>query len=214
MKTLVAIPCGDMVHTDFVRALMSMRMTGEVQITWAQGSLIYDARNQLCEIALNGGFERVLWLDSDMQFQPDLFERLHARLDEGKELVSGLYFTRKTPVEPVAYKTLLISHEKQWPQPHIAKVDAWGDEPMQISGCGFGAVMTSTELLARVRKEYGTPFTPINNLGEDLAFCWKASQLGADLWLDPTIKCGHVGLALYTEETFRAIQASKKEVIE
>ena len=86
MKTLIAIPCMDMIHADFVRALLSLEIFGEVQYTFAQSSLIYDARNQLAEIAVKGGFDRVLWLDSDMQFPASTFRRLHEHLDLGAEI--------------------------------------------------------------------------------------------------------------------------------
>ena len=49
MKTLIAIPCMDMIHADFVRSLLSMEINGQAQYTFAQSSLIYDARNQLAE---------------------------------------------------------------------------------------------------------------------------------------------------------------------
>lgn len=60
MRTLIAIPCGDSCPTDFLRSLLSLEIVGEAQFTFAQGSLVYDARNKLCSIALDGGFDRVL----------------------------------------------------------------------------------------------------------------------------------------------------------
>ena len=90
----------DMVHAAFTRSLVGMRISGEVQFSFIQGSLVYDARNKACLIAEDGGFDRVLWLDSDMVFEPDLFERLSADLDEGRRLVAGLCFGRKPPIRP------------------------------------------------------------------------------------------------------------------
>ena len=40
MRTLIAIPCMDYCHTDFLRALLSLEISGEVQYTFAQSSLI------------------------------------------------------------------------------------------------------------------------------------------------------------------------------
>ena len=103
MKTLIAIPCGDSCPTDFLRSLLSLEIVGEAQFTFAQGSLVYDARNKLCSIALDGGFDRVLWLDSDMVFPRDLMRRFSAHLDAGKEMVCGAYASRKPPIQPVVY---------------------------------------------------------------------------------------------------------------
>ena len=103
MKTLICIPALDSVNTSFMRCLLSLRPVGEVRFAITQSSLIYDARNILSVQAITGGFDRVMWLDSDMIFEPDLMERLSKTLDEGYDLVSGLYFTRKPPHRPVIY---------------------------------------------------------------------------------------------------------------
>ena len=91
MKTLIAMPCMDMLHTDFCRSLLSLEIFGEVQYTFAQSSLIYDARNKLCSVAEDGGFDRVLWLDSDMIVPPSMFKRMHEHLDMGKDFITGIY---------------------------------------------------------------------------------------------------------------------------
>ena len=65
--------------------MLSLQIRDEVQYTFAQSSLIYDARNILAGVAIDGGFDRVLWLDSDMSFDPSTFWRLHMDLDEGRE---------------------------------------------------------------------------------------------------------------------------------
>ncbi len=72
MRTLICIPCLDMVHTEFMRNLLSLRIIGEAQFAIAQSSLVYDSRNILSVQAICDGFDRTLWLDSDMTFDPDL----------------------------------------------------------------------------------------------------------------------------------------------
>ena len=104
MKTLIAIPCLDMVHTEFLRSLLGLELSGEVQYTFAQNTLIYDGRNQLAGVAMDGGFDAVLWLDSDMAVPGDLLKRMLAHFEEGREMVTGLYFTRKAPIAPVIYR--------------------------------------------------------------------------------------------------------------
>ena len=106
MRTFIAIPCMDMVHTDFFRSCVGLEVSGEVQWTTAQNSLIYDARNKLVEMAIDGDFDRILWLDSDMIFDRYLFRRLSEHLDQGREMISGLYFSKKPPIHPVIYSRL------------------------------------------------------------------------------------------------------------
>lgn len=203
MKTLIAIPCMDMVHTDFTRSLLGLQLTGEVQFTFAQSSLIYDARNQLAGVALDGGFDRVLWLDSDMSFGPDLFRRLQQRLDEGREMVSGLYFGRKPPFPPVIYEDLYLSFEERWPTPHADAFETFPEDGIfRVKACGFGCVMMTAELLQRVHEKYGPVFSPASGFGEDLSFCLRAEDLGAEIWCDSGIRPGHVGLKTYGGEDF------------
>lgn len=203
MRTLVAIPCMDMVHTDFLRSCLGLEKTGEVHFAFAQSSLIYDGRHALANIAINEGWDRVLWLDSDMVFDPYLFRRLSEHLDLGKEMVTGLYFSRKPPMHPVIYKALYLKGGKPYPEPTAEIfVDYPRDEVFPVAGCGFGAVMMTTELLKRVQDACGLPFFPISGFGEDLAFCLRATGLGATIWCDASIKLGHVGTAVYDEELY------------
>lgn len=85
--------------------------------------------------------------------------------------------------------------------------EAYGDYPRDslfpVAGCGFGAVMMTTELLRRLQAAYGLPFTPLPGFGEDLSFCLRVQELGAEVWCDSSIKLGHAGMAIYTEAEYR-----------
>lgn len=213
MKTLVAVPCMDMVHADFLQSCVGLEKTGEVQFTMARSSLVYDARNALANVAIEEGWERVLWVDSDMVFDPYLFLRLSEHLDLGREFISGLYFSRKLPLTPVIYDSLTIEPGERFPTPKAHSfIDYPKDDVFRIAGCGFGAVMMTTDLLRRTRDAYGLPFAPASGFGEDLSFCLRATELGATLWCDSSIKLGHAGLAIYNEESFRAARRESEEL--
>ena len=204
MRTLIAVPAMDMLSTDFCRSCVGLQLSGEVQWTFSQGSLVYDGRNLLAEAAISGGFDRVLWLDSDMVFDPYLFLRLSEHLDLGKEMVSGLYVSRKAPIHPVIYKGI---RRDPLENGFLPVAEAYSDYPRDslfpVAGCGFGAVMMTTELLRRLQAAYGLPFTPLPGFGEDLSFCLRVQELGAEMWCDSSIKLGHAGMAIYTEADYR-----------
>lgn len=204
MKTLVAIPCMDMMHTDFVRSLLGLRVTGEVQYTFAQASLVYDGRNTLANAAIDGGFDQVLWLDSDMLFTPELLEQLQADLDEAHACVSALYFSRKAPVKPVIYKSCFLDTSGETPMP---RADCFFDYPenavFPVAACGFGAVLMRTELLQKVRDRFGLPFSPALGFGEDMSFCMRCTELGEPILCDSRIKPGHVGLCVFNEAAYK-----------
>lgn len=204
MKTLVGIPCMDMVHTEFLKSILQMRKVGECQFTLTCSSLVYDARNTIAKKAITEGFDRLLWLDSDMSFDPSLMERLSARLDEGYDFVTGLYFTRKAPVKPVLYKECGYFED---PDGSVRPVAVWfNDYPrdgfFEIQGCGFGGVMMTTDLIKKVVDKFGVPFAPMLGFGEDLSFCGRVQETGGKMWCDSSIKMGHVGLGTITENIF------------
>lgn len=191
-----------MMHTDFVRSLIGLRTVGECNFVFAQGSLIYDARNQLASMAVAGGYDRMLWLDSDMLFDPDLMERLYADLDDGLDMVGGLYFTRRLPIKPVAYARLWNETNGDGFIPHADPITSWGTEPLEVDAVGFGAVAMNVSVCESVRKAFGLPFTPMLGYGEDLSFCARARDTGFKVYVDPRIKLGHVGMRTYTEADY------------
>lgn len=210
MKTLIAIPCMDMMHTEFCRCLLGMEKGPDVQVTFCQSSMVYDARNTLAAIAIDGGFDRVLWLDSDMSFDADLLHRLGEHLDLGKDCVCGLYFSRKSPIRPVIYKALYLSQEGGKPKANADSFDEYPrDDIFPVAGCGFGAVLMTTAMLRRVQTASGLPFFPASGFGEDLSFCLRATQLGFKIWCDSSIKLGHVGASVFDEALYRQSKEEK-----
>lgn len=213
MRTLIAIPCMDMIHTGFAQSLINLRKGEGVDVIFRPGSLIYDARNIISLVAIERNYDRVMWLDSDMMFTPDAFEMLRKDMDErGCDMVTALYFTRDRNVKPVIYSQLeepvniggkaekRITHYTDYPR----------DTVFQAQGCGFGCVMTSVKLLRDVWDRFGPAFAPMPWAGEDLSFCWRVRQLGYEILCDSRVVCGHIGNYVYTEDNYDAIRAGKK----
>ena len=205
MKTLVAVPCLDMVQTSFMNSLLRLMSVDETQISFRVSSLVYDSRNLLAGEAVSQGYDRILFLDSDMVFQPDLLIRLSKDLDEGRDYVCGLFFRRKPPYKPVIYKDL---HYHRDGLKLDMKLEPYLDYPQneifEVAGSGFGAVMMTTELVNKVGDKFGYPFSPEMGFGEDLSFCWRVKQLGIPMYCDSSVKVGHVGIGTISEETYFA----------
>ena len=201
MKTLIAIPAMDMVHTLFFQSMWALRKPPGTDLALTSSSLIYDARNQLADQAISGGYTWVLWLDSDMKFEPDLLEKMLEQANAGHPFVCGLFFTRKAPVRPCVY-SVLDCHEGT---PICIPCKHWDDGPFEAQACGFGAVLTSVNLLRAVRDKFGQPFTPVQGFGEDFSFCLRARELGVMPWCDPSIRVDHIGISIFNEQTYQAV---------
>ena len=112
MRTMIAVPCMDMVHTLFFASVLSLRKSEDTEVSIASCSLVYEARHTLALKAINDGFDRVLWLDSDMVFQQDLLIRMKQTMDEkGLDFLTGLYFRRVPPFTPVLFDQLDIEED-------------------------------------------------------------------------------------------------------
>ena len=209
MKTLVAVPCMDMMHTQFVHSLLSLKMNDAYEVRFGASSLIYDTRNSLLKYALDGGFDRVLWFDSDMTFKPDVLTYLNEDMDNGFDIVSGLYFKRKPPHTPVLFSRCdIIRHKNGMLEPVN---DVYLDYPemsiFEIAACGFGCVMMNMSAVAKAVEQFGMGlFIPVAGFGEDLSFCMRARKAGLRVWCDSRAKLGHVGEMVFDEDYFRSFR--------
>lgn len=207
MKTLIAVPCFDMVHTEFMQSLIALEKPEDTSFTVVKNTLISVARNTIARNALDAGFDRIMWFDSDMNIPRDALIKLTADMDNnpGIDMVTGLYFTRKAPIMPVIYSDLY------WNKDDDGKVDAgagnYFDYPeglIPIAGCGFGCCLTSVDLIKRVWEQVGIPFQEMQGFGEDLSFCERVIQVGGKMYADTSVKFGHVGVQEFNEQMYRA----------
>lgn len=66
---------------------------------------VADAQNIIVHECLKGDFEWLLLLEDDVIPPPDLLIKLNGYMQEGKHpVVSGLYFTKSEPSEPLIYR--------------------------------------------------------------------------------------------------------------
>lgn len=211
MKTLIAIPCMDYLEADFVECLTNLTARyspEEVEIKYLKASLVYDARNQLTQYVLKkGGYDYVLWLDSDMTFDSDLLDKLLADIEgaedgEKRQAVTGLCFGRRPPFKPCIYKSLDVQQNGQMIMP---KCETWYDYPrdqvFEVAACGFACVLMRVGVLEAMGI-YGVPFFPVGGLGEDLTFCWRAQKLDIRFHCDSRLKIGHI-MRIAVDEGFR-----------
>ena len=204
MKTLIAIPCMDMLPVGFVQSLEYMTKPEGTSLAFKPNSLIYDSRNLLSLYAIENGFDNVLWLDSDMTFPKNTLTKLTTYMaHEDIGMVTGLYVKRHEPVEPVIY--YMIEEPSRNPETGLLEknIQAFTNYPrksfFQVAGCGFGCCMTKTSLLKEVWDKFGPAFNPLPWAGEDISFCHRVNLLGHQIYCDSSVSCGHIGQFTYTE---------------
>ena len=199
-KVLIAVPALDVMPVQTAYSMLNLKRDCPSRFSFIVRASCADARNLLAREAIESAADRVLWIDSDMVFDDELMIRLGEDLDTGAwDMVCGIYFKRELPVTPVIYKSISTGGAS-----NESRAESYSEYPKDkvfpIAGCGFGAVMMTTELLRRVGER---PFTPVNRLSEDLSFCWLAKNIGARIACDSRIKVGHVGQITYGEQMYK-----------
>ena len=189
MRLLVGIPSLDFVHVEFVKCLVALqaRLKDDgvaFDVFICSGTLAHVARDRVACKAINEGYTHVLWLDADMIFTPDILDDLQFC---GKDFVTGIAVSRRPPFNYCVFHSLTFDREQNFQDSEIPKTT------FQVAGCGFACVLISTEILRQVQLTYKTCFLPMGDLGEDLAFCKRAGELGYTIWAEPSVQLGHIG---------------------
>ena len=210
MNILIAVPSMDSVPAVFAQSLAMLRKVGNCAVAFQVGSLVYDSRNSLAKHALEMEADFILWLDSDMMFEPDILERMMKTLqDNDLTILSGVYYRRRPPFSPVLLKTLRIDENNFCEHENF---NAYPEDGLfEAEGIGFGCVLMSSEVLFDVKAKYTDWFSPFGRVGEDLSFCWRARQCGHKIYVDPTIQLGHCGHQIITKNFYEAFMKQKKE---
>lgn len=191
---------------------LSFMGVGEyVQRFIIQGNVLVFQRNE-CIQKMDGDW--ILFIDSDMTWQPDAIKTLVMTREKfDLDIVGGLCFQRSAPYQPTMYvKAANAEHGytflEKWDEDTAIEVDATGmafclihkrvfDRILvQQTGEGFPDLDT--------RKQMVPPpfFRWTGEYGEDFLFCREAKESGSRIFVDTAVKIGHVGDQMITEETF------------
>lgn len=172
------------------------------------------ARSQLATDALAQGYEELFWIDSDISFQVDDFERL--RLHD-LPLVCGLYPKKLKEGGLAAIlkddtETLVFGE-----QGGLIEIKWAGTGFFYTKRCVYDDIKAKLNLPDCVIGRKGTinpyfmPFTiplPETNgdkqlhlyLGDDTSFCERARQVGYKVYADTTVRLDHIGRYRYSWE--------------
>lgn len=208
MKVFIAIPSMDAVPALFCQSLALLQRAGDTIVGFQVGSLVYNARNELARQAIKSEADWVLWLDSDMVFEPDLLKKMLKVCEENNiDFLTGLCFRRKPPYTPTLFDRL----DKMEHGASYTTIMSVPEGRFKVGGCGFAGVLMSTDVLLSVAARFGgRMFDPLEGFGEDVSFCWRARQCGYEIWCDSDIELGHVGSMIVTREFFEAYSEGHK----
>lgn len=233
-RLLIALPCYGGCHPHFMASMFGLLVRPPCKLTVRQhigDSLVTRARNALCAYFLHGNWTHLLFLDTDLSFEP---ADIHRLLSHGEEpdIVGGLYST-KTPLGNWVLNGL-PQGEDQGARP---------DGLREVLYLGTGMMLIARRVLEAMRKarpeiEYrvdddqrgkdhggdtqwdffqvGTHMSPhagrVRYLSEDWFFCQVARDLGFRIWADTRVMANHHGECAYPIPRFKEfVQWAEKQ---
>lgn len=218
----IATPCyGSMVTEVYCRSLtrtlVKLDRAGIFYETMlAPGdSLVHRARNSLTSKFLASDFSHMLFIDADLEWEPESVLKL---LRANKDVVCGVYPKKAYPIKwPLNFKKDANENINQCPATGV----------IEIAEAPTGFLMIKRRVFEQMKAKYpelrymGTPAlspeedvhthaffdtfidkdhkapdgTPRPRLvSEDFGFCMRWTAMGGKVWLDPTINLKHYGL--------------------
>lgn len=175
------------------------------------GNILTFQRNQ-CINEMEGDW--ILFIDSDMTWQPnDVKTLVETREKFDLDMVGGLCFQRGDPYQPTMYKMAPndahgYTFMEKWPVDAAVEVDATGMAFCLIHRRVFDRILTEwtaapfPDFEGRHGQRPAPFFRWEEEYGEDFLFCREAKASGSKIFVDTSVKIGHVGEQIITEETF------------
>ena len=166
-------------------------------IYMANDVLIQRARNDLIAIAIEAQVDDLIWIDSDIQWQPEwLFRLLAYQVD----VVGGTY-PKKTDDEQYPVKVLGNAIPVD-PKTGLLEVDGLGTGFLRLSRKALQALWDSNRPYTSNGKA-GRWICEVlvgedgEVVGEDIVLCHKLQALGYKIYLDAGMTCAHIGQKRY-----------------
>lgn len=205
-KVFVGLPTHtSQIEVEFADAFQRLCVSGLISNwQWLQGdSLINRARNLLARQFLESDCDYLLFLDTDLRFEP---EQIASLIKSQKDLVAGIYPCKEiTPRYPTGCRP---DSKKEG---HLIAADYLPTGCMLIHRSVFEAIIRKMPEIEYRSDDYlggkkcwaffqDGIFEDLGqrrHLSEDYAFCKYARDCGIQPWLDSSVTCYHIGRAIY-----------------
>jgi hypothetical protein len=211
-KCVILVPVATHIEPDCERSLVELELRGYAVRRVFGFAAIDQARSQIASDALADGFDELMWIDSDIGFNPDDVAKLSAH---GLPIVCGIY--------PKKGKNALACNLL----PETSCVTfGQGGGLLEIGYAATGFLLTRRSVyddvaragrLPPCNQRFGRAMTPYFlpmlvedgdghwYLGEDFSFSERARRAGHRIYADTTIRLFHIGRYGYTWEDAGAV---------
>jgi glycosyltransferase involved in cell wall biosynthesis len=143
------------------------------------------ARSDAFKLAREVDADALLFIDSDMEFEPDLYQRL---LAVDADIACGLFWTKRIPSFPTVMRRVKAIDGTD----SLANIIPDG-KIVEIDACGMAATLIRRPVLQSKRFEGRAAFQHLGDIGEDYYFCLHARDEGFTIKCDTSLQVAHRG---------------------
>jgi hypothetical protein len=196
-KVLIATPA----HDGRLDVWYTTSLVNTIRVAQANGifvhpvfmsydALVQRARNDLFRLAVDGGYDDMIFIDSDMEWNPMWIMSL---LQREEDVVGGTARKKTDDAEVYVVKTTdLTVHDNG-----LIKCEGLGTGFVRLSRKAFIALWDISPAYQNEGRECrmvcDVQVVDGQLYSEDTILFRKLADLGFDVWLDPTMTCNHLG---------------------
>lgn len=181
------IPIKWMVHMNMIQRNLPVGLYWKYIVV--EGKNYADGRNEVVKKAREENFEWLFFVDDDVFLPHDAIKRL---LSHQKDVVTGIYWTKSDPAEPVIFEKFGKGPMYKFPV----------DKLFPVAGAGAGCLLINMKVFDKF-DEHNIPYFKqgwsedgiVCNIGEDHWFFKKAIQLGFEVYADSGVLCDHYNVS-------------------
>ena len=190
MRLLIAMPCYQHIEPDCFKSVYGLQRVPDWDylLEIYRGYGVQHARTLAMADAINGGFDKLLFVDSDIILPSDTVPRLMA-LESA--IATGWYIRKQSTTG----ETELFFFDNG--ANHFVNINSseFTGGSKTIAGCGMGCCLID---IPAITPHYGRSWLEYiiypdgERLSEDNNFCWHATHNGLAVKADTDLKCGHI----------------------
>jgi hypothetical protein len=203
-RPLVLVPYLTHIEPGCEQGLRALEQRGLEVRRYPSTAAVDRTRCDAATAALDQGFDELIWIDSDIRFEPDDVERLRGH---DLPIVAGVYAKK-------GVQDLALHLEDGTTELAMGE----GGRLYDVRYVGAGFLCTQRLVYEDIQRTFSLPVCntrfgartvpyflpmviadggPYWYLGEDYAFCERARQSGHKIVIDTTIRLGHIGSYTY-----------------
>lgn len=185
MKIAIGIATAESIKTKtFTTILSILKKNPRIDVLLEQSCLVHKNRERIVERAIEGNYDYLFFIDSDMCFAPEVLDRL---LSRNKDIIGGNYHRRNIHKETV----IKFRENGQFVNKELP------EGMFECASLGTGCMLIKVEVLKKMQKPYFDFNYKGEEMGEDVYFCLKAQDTGYKIYCDNTMDIGHLGEFIY-----------------